>query len=403
MVGLRFKAARCDRRRGARCARAGARHLLHTLNNLDKETSDLTALLQNTAGAVDRALQPSTCQIWTREDRAWMCEPASAGGHGADLRPGVRPAVRVQNPDLRATFLQAGMCLVVPMIFQGQVLGWLGLGAPRRGQIYTPEVHCFLEVLAYQTALAIHSARLRAKLETRLGQLQQAYRQIIQAQETERQQLAQTLHDESLQHLADLAVRLGLLRRGSRVRPADLDDLQQRLACADRRLREIVRGVHPTVLSDLGLVEGVLAFLETVAARHPNRPVRLGVRVTGFNEHRLPDKNLELALFRFVQNGLTNALTHGRPARVSLEIRWGTEAAEVVVEDDGCGMSTSVEEAARAGHFGLLAMRERIEAYGGTLSIASAPGRGTRVSGRVPLAIPSPAPDHVESYSFVLA
>ncbi|NIR25779.1 MAG: hypothetical protein GWN77_02185, partial [Gammaproteobacteria bacterium] len=107
-------------------------------------------------------------------------------------------------------------------------------------------------------------------------------------QEAERRQLSETLHDETLQHLADISVRLGLLHNRDKVDLADLHDLQLRLANADRRLREIVRGLHPAVLSDLGVVEAVIAFFEGISLNNRQSPVKVELLVVGFDGQRLP-------------------------------------------------------------------------------------------------------------------
>lgn len=405
--------ARCRAmRQPSRRKRSHVYRLLCALNWQIPEVSDLTLLLESVAKVAHRTLDPTGCVIWLREDAAGQNEaglawvgvkpPSCLADHNSVLWPQRRvfSVTELQNTPLHEALLEAGMNLVISLIYQGEVIGWLGVGPPRRRQIYTREERCFLEILADQTAMRIVEVRLRARLETSITQLRQAYQQIICAQETERRQLAETLHDETLQHLADLSVRLGLLHSQSEINSVDLEDLQMRLARTDHRLREIVRGVHPAILSDLGLIEAVIAFLESLSLNTPVSPIRVELRVTGFKEQRLPDQHLELALYRFAQNATTNALTHGQPGHIRVEFNWGIDAVEVRVKDDGCGMNTTVEEAARAGHFGLLTMRERIEALGGKFVSSSRPGRGTQVSGSIPLAIPSPAPEEVELYLF---
>jgi signal transduction histidine kinase len=221
-------------------------------------------------------------------------------------------------------------------------------------------------------------------------------------QEAERRQLAEALHDETLQHLSDLSVRLGLLRTRQRAEPADLEDLQMRLAQADQRLREIVRGLHPSVLSDLGLIEAIIAFFETVSLSTLTTSVQIELQIEGFGSQRLPDQGVELTLFRFVQNAATNALVHGLAERIVVLFTWGQDCIEVRVEDDGRGMKTTLAEAVRSGHFGLLSMRERIMAHGGAFHLASTPGQGTRIAGWIPLATASPEPAHIERYTFQL-
>jgi signal transduction histidine kinase len=376
--------------------------------------SEPTKLLEVIAATVRRALNPSDCVIWLRAASSGqeMCPSVWFGSKPpaflADChyqpcqQSRILPVPKLEDHLLRTALLEAGMSLVTPLVSQGQVFGWLGIGPPRRGQTYSTAELCFLEILAYQAATTLENLRLKARLETSVSQLRRAYQQIIQAQENERRQLAETLHDETLQHLADLSVRLGLLRLKNQFNGTDLDDLQARLAKADRYLREVVRGVHPAVLSDLGLIEAVITFLEALPHKSCNPSVQVELRVTGFREKRLPDQNLELALYRFMQNAALNALNHGQPRHIGVDLDWGPDSVEVSVEDDGCGMATTVEEAARAGHFGLLTMRERIEALGGKFASTSQPGRGTLVSGRVPLMTPSPAPGQVEHYTFEL-
>ncbi|MBI1882300.1 MAG: hypothetical protein HYR94_29360, partial [Chloroflexi bacterium] len=379
--------------------RPGVHRLLCALNQQIQAIGDLTALLESIVAAICGALNPMGCIIWLRADPAgpdrriavWTGSrpPAYLVDNAYDpyLLWSISPVAGLKDTLLRTALLEAGMSLVIPLIYQGEIIGWLGVGP----------------ILAGQATLAIQSIRLKTELETSVSQLRRAYQQTIQAQENERRQLAEALHDETLQHLADISVRLGLLRSRSEVGPADLEDIQTRLARADRYLREMVRGVHPAILSDLGLIEAVIAFLETLPPNHCPAPVRVELCVTGFNEQRLPDQNLELALYRFMQNGAVNALTHGRPAYIRVELKWGQDAVEVQVKDDGCGMNTTIEEATRAGHFGLLTMRERIEAIGGNFVASSGPGRGTQVMGRVPVTTPSPAPGQVERYIFDLA
>ena len=389
--------------------------LLHALNQSNQKTTNLATLLQSIAATVCKTLDPIGCVIWLCEEATAGDEPASPwvgarpppGLADADeacpLQAGVLPVVELKNTILRTALLEAGMRLATPMLYQGEVMGWLGIGAPRQGRSYPPEKCWFLEVLAYQTALAIYSLRLKTRLEASIMQLRGAYQQVIQAQENERRELAAMLHDETLQHLADLAVRVGLLRNQNEIQDADLDDLQTRLANADRRLREIVRGMHPAILSDLGLIEAVIAFLESLPAHHAQAAVRIELWVTGFKAERLPDQHLELALYRFMQNAMTNALTHGKPGRIRVEFNWGVDMVKVQIQDNGCGMEAAVEKAARAGHFGLLTMRERIEACGGWFGSSSKPGQGTQVTGYIPLTVPSPAPGQTEQYVFELS
>ncbi len=232
-------------------------------------------------------------------------------------------------------------------------------------------------------------------------QLHRAYQHLIQVQEAERRQLAEQLHDETLQQLADLSVRLGLLRCQENIDSIDLEALQSRLVQVDCRLREIVRGIHPAILSDLGLVEAVVAFLESIEPDNPRPHIELWIK--GFGDDRLPDEELELTLYRFIQNGVRNAIKHGHPKHLIIILSWEAERVKIQINDDGCGTNMTIETAIRAGHFGLLSMRERIVALGGHFIFHSAPEQGTRLSGYIPVNFPAPAPGSQQVYNFRVA
>jgi signal transduction histidine kinase len=373
-------------------------------------------LLEDIATRIRQALRPTRYLIWLFRD-AGECDQPDVAWLGvrppSDVRclrpsaqpakPGVRPVDRLADGPFQAACVEAGMSLVVPLLAQREVAGWLGVGSPKHERAYPPEICYFLEVLADRVAAHLHTERLRQRLDRSVWELRRAYRQIIEAQEQERCLLAGLLHDETLQHLADLSVRLGLLRSRPETDPAGLVDLQQRVARTDRRLREIVRGVHPAILTDLGLVEAVIAFLETVALQPQGPLPRITLTIEGFGEARLPEAGLELALYRVAQNAVTNALKHGQPSQLDLHLDWGDKVVELRVQDDGFGTEMTIEAAARAGHFGLLTMRERIEAFGGTFALHSERGSGVRVVAVVLVSLPTPAPRQIERYVIDLA
>lgn len=228
-------------------------------------------------------------------------------------------------------------------------------------------------------------------------QLNQTYLHLIQVQEAERRQLAERLHNETLQQLADLSVRLGVLRCQKSIKPLDLEDLQSRLVEVDCRLREIVRGIHPAILSDLGLVEAIIAFLETL---RPGPLIHIKLCINGFGDYRLPNEDLELTLYRFTQNAVSNAIKHAKPSQITIKLNWVTDSVEVQVQDNGGGTNVTIEETIRAGHFGLLSAREGIKALGGDFIFHSVVGRGTRLSGCVPVIFSSPAPGDQQFYNF---
>jgi signal transduction histidine kinase len=227
--------------------------------------------------------------------------------------------------------------------------------------------------------------RLNSELRQRERARAHLLRKVISAQEEERKRIARELHDESCQTLSVLAMRLDELQAQVPDAPAAAGALAAARALALRTLDEVHRlifDLRPSLLDDLGLA----AALRWLAARHLD-PAGVAVRleiapVAG----RLAPES-ETAVFRAVQEALTNVARHAHASSVLVQM--GEDKGELVieVEDDGRGFDpASVEELAPSGRgLGLLGLRERMELLGGSARIESAPGEGTRVVLRAPL------------------
>lgn len=205
-----------------------------------------------------------------------------------------------------------------------------------------------------------------------------ALRRVNESLEQEIARIAHSLHDQSGQLLVTVHLALGDLAR-------DLPEaLQPRLAqvvsSLDRvemQLRNLSHELRPTVLEDLGWLPAI-EFL----ANGISRRARLPIKVHSAVNHRLAVA-LEVALYRTVQEALTNAVRHAAAASVRIDITRAAGWLQCEVSDDGVGMEAGA--AGRHGGLGLRAMRERLDAVDGQLEIDSAPGRGTRIRIRVPL------------------
>jgi len=233
-------------------------------------------------------------------------------------------------------------------------------------------------------------ARTR-ELRDLYGQLEQQHagrrrllRKVIGAQEEERRRLARELHDETCQTLAALALRLDTAL-GALGTPGAAEGVREARELATRTLEEIHRlifDLRPSVLDDLGL----LAAIRWYAAHHLEQAglsVRCELEEPGV---ALPPE-LETAVFRAVQEALSNVLRHSEAETVLVELRREGDWLEVAIEDDGCGFEPQAfSRAGESGQgLGLLGMRERMELLGGEARIDAAPERGTRVLLRVPL------------------
>ena len=236
----------------------------------------------------------------------------------------------------------------------------------------------FLAQSALIAGLLIQARRRRqAERELRGSQqdLMRSYERIrdiggrlLTAQEAERARIARELHDDISQQIALLG--LALSNAGSAA------DARARLSSLAQSVRELSHHLHPASLQYLGLV-GALAALR-------DEHVRSG-RSVHFAHNDVPESlspELSLCLFRVAQETVQNAAKHSNASQVSVELSRIHDALVMTVTDDGVGFDV---EKARGKGLGLLSIRERVEASGGTVSIESHPDRGTRFVIQVPV------------------
>lgn len=239
---------------------------------------------------------------------------------------------------------------------------------------------------AYRAARAYPQAlrydELRRQMEEVAAEkraMDQAYRQLVRGREEERESVARELHDQTIQSLVGLKFHL------AETVPDTQTELQAEIDGMIEALRELCAGLRPPALDRLGLVAALRSYVDDFGAR-TGLPVEL--RVEG-EELRLPSE-VELSLFRVVQEALANAWKHAQAPKVEVVLSFGGEAVKLTVCDRGRGfevperLGTLTEE----GHFGLVGMRERLELVGGVLLLTSEPRQGTTITAGVPLRPP---------------
>jgi signal transduction histidine kinase len=224
--------------------------------------------------------------------------------------------------------------------------------------------------------LSLKDAReqLERRVAERTAQVRQLLGKLISAQEHERKRVARELHDETTQTLAALVMKL-------RARSGLSEETALAVSTLDAVHRLIV-DLRPSVLDDLGLRSAIAWYADRHLRAHG-----IAVRCE-FNglDRRLPPEH-ETAIFRIVQEAITNIDKHAEAESVLIQTALRDEALTVDVEDDGKGFDgRNFAAPDGAGHgWGLLGMRERVEMLGGTLRIDSAQGEGTHLALRVPL------------------
>ena len=233
---------------------------------------------------------------------------------------------------------------------------------------HEPEV---VEAVVAAARLAIANERLRAEIRAQLEEVRASRQRIVEAGDRERRRVERNLHDGAQQRLVSLSLALSMLREqveDDQATAAAVEEVASELKTAVRELRELARGIHPAILTE----EGLVAAVGSLAERSP-----VPVDVASDLDGRLPE-SVEAAAYFVVSEALTNVAkyAHAHAARVEIERRNGTLA--VSVADDGVGGADPEHGS------GLLGLRDRVAAVGGSLRVESPSGAGTRVSAEIP-------------------
>src|SRR6266849_1632546 len=210
-----------------------------------------------------------------------------------------------------------------------------------------------------------------------------ALRQLNETLEEEIKRIAYAVHDEAGQLL--VAVHLALAEAALELpepQQAQFARIKELLNQVEKHLRRYSHELRPTILDDLGWVPAIRFLAEGVSAR-ASLPIHIDATFSG----RLPGP-VETALYRTVQEGLTNAVKHAKARNIWIRAFKERDVLCCSIRDDGAGFDAlQVQtEPSRKG-LGLIAMQERMSAIGGTLRVESCPGRGTELSVRVPLEV----------------
>jgi signal transduction histidine kinase len=161
--------------------------------------------------------------------------------------------------------------------------------------------------------------------------------------------------------------------------------LQELADLMGREVHHIALELRPTALDDLGLQTALGNYTEEWSKRSG---IEIDFQSAGLDEKRLPSA-IETALYRVVQEGLTNVLKHAQARRVSLILQRSSDQVLAILEDDGRGFDAEavIKSSVPSRRLGLLGMKERVALVGGTLTIESTPGGGTTIFARIPLPV----------------
>jgi two-component system, NarL family, sensor histidine kinase DevS len=274
-----------------------------------------------------------------------------------------------------AEHVGAATGLIVPLVFRGEAVGVLAaFDRTVAGPEFSAEDQRLVQAFAASAATAVMTAQSVAA---------HGLQRSVEASERERVRWARELHDETLQELAALRIALSSARNSGNadVLERAAEEAIERATAAIDALRTLIADIRPASLDELGAgpaLEALVARTQRLTGLTITTEIDLAYEAGREPERHVPE--LEVALYRLVQEGLTNAVKHAGDVHVHVAIAESADAVTVVVRDDGPGF---VPDADHEG-FGLLGIRERVELVGGTLSVRSAPGSGTTLEATLP-------------------
>ncbi len=225
-------------------------------------------------------------------------------------------------------------------------------------------------------------------LNSKINELQQAQEMalsIIRAQEEERKRIAREIHDGPAQSMANIVMRteycIKLLDLSPEQVQGELVSLQNLVRLSLTDVRKIIFDLRPMVLDDLGLAPAIKRYLSNYKEQYG-----LKVEFLCFGQQRRLDSSVEVALFRIVQELVSNVHKHARAKNAVVKIELLRKKINLHVKDDGIGFNLEqvMSDKDREG-YGLIGMRERVQLLSGEINIASAPGQGTSINLSIPL------------------
>jgi signal transduction histidine kinase len=368
---------------------------IQTFGSRMSRSVPMDELLLQLAESLKLSMQLATAEVWTGSDGV-LERVVSVPDRGprrlvlsAEELPVVSRArvsgnawLQVWVPGLVADRGES-VVRVAPVVHSGSLLGLIVAERSPEAIPFTDESERVLTELARQVALALHNVQLDSALQASLEslrerneQLQLSRRRIVTAADESRRRIERNLHDGAQQHLVALAVKVGLARQLVESDPATvmtmLEELRGDVQATLAELRELAHGIYPPLLRDRGLAEA----LRTAA----NRAV-LPTEVTAEGIERYPTET-EAAVYFCCLEAMQNAGKHaGEGSSITVTIICDDRHLDFVVADDGAGFDPVV---AQEGH-GFVNMRDRLGAVGGTLTVESGAGKGTKIIGRIPL------------------
>lgn len=272
--------------------------------------------------------------------------------------------------------------ITIPLIAREQHLGVINLICGEDFTIPNEDMELLVSI-GSQVSEIVSNAWLHLKLVEKEAARQVLLKSLVEAQEEERRRLARELHDGAGQTLTTLLVRLKTIENKTAIphMQKDLQIMQNLVSETIEQIRTLAHQLRPASLEEFGLPLALESLVKDMS-KHEGLDALFKCNV---KSNEMPDE-VEAALYRIAQEGLTNILRHANAAHINLIVERNQQSVIMTIEDDGVGFDPStlgMESGKR--HLGLISMRERAELLGGALDVYTAPGKGTAIRVSVPV------------------
>jgi signal transduction histidine kinase len=264
-----------------------------------------------------------------------------------------------------------------PLVYAGEPIGELEVAPRQAHELLTPADERLLRDLARQLGVAVHAAQLTTDLR-------QSRTRLVTAREEERRRLRRDLHDGLGPQLASQTLTLDVIAKLLHSNPEQAATLllavRQQMQQAVSDIRDLIYGLRPPVLDDLGLQGAIEEFVERIG--HPGKP-QINVQVA--DVHVALPAAVEVAVYRIVQEAVTNVIKHAQASQITVALMverasQGPCSLRVTICDDGSGVPADYTVG-----IGLQSMRERAEELGGSCVIGKRSAGGTEVTAQLPI------------------
>jgi signal transduction histidine kinase len=267
---------------------------------------------------------------------------------------------------------------------ENHALGVLLIGQKQDGESLNGSDFAILKVVIHQAQVTLENVRLLEEVQKHSVKISRLHRQVIRGREEERKRLARDLHDLIIQALVGVNYQIAEVRIGlNRPQEVGIVKMQSQIKQLIGDLRQICADLRPPTLDVLDFSE---AIQTKVAEIEENASFRTRVFIEG-NEEQEISEDVRLCIYRLIQESLINANKHAQADHVEVWVQVTSEQVTVMVTDNGTGFEVParLEYLIPDKHYGLIGLKEMVEAVNGDLQINSKPGQGCVLAANIPL------------------